>query len=91
MLSANHWIECWFPDGGVVKGTEGVEEGVCSPMGGTTVCKGQSPGAPRDWTINQIVHMEEPMPPAKFVAEDGLVGHKRDDQSLGLRGFNVLL
>ena len=50
--------------------------GGCSPMGGATVSTGQTPGAPRDWTINQRVHMEGPMAPATYVAEDGLVGHQ---------------
>jgi hypothetical protein len=31
------------------------------------------PRAPRDWTTNQNVHMEGPMTPAAYVAEDGLV------------------
>ena len=32
------------------------------------------PGAPRDWTTNQRVHMEGTMAPVAYVAEDGFVG-----------------
>ena len=36
-------------------------------------CKpARPPGAPRDWTTNQRVHMEGPMAPAAYVAKDGL-------------------
>jgi hypothetical protein len=34
MLTANHWIEQWVPNGGVRERTEGVE-GVCNPIGRT--------------------------------------------------------
>jgi hypothetical protein len=74
MLAANHWTGRRVPDGGVEEGTEGVE-GVCSPVGGTTESSGQTPGAPKDWITNQRVHMEGPMSPATYVAEDGLVGY----------------
>ena len=30
----------------------------------------------RDWTTNQRVHMEGPMAPAAYMAEDSLVGHE---------------
>jgi hypothetical protein len=49
----------------------------------------RSPRAPRDWTTNQRVHMEGPVALAKYVAEDGLVGHQWEERSLGLRVFNV--
>jgi hypothetical protein len=32
-----------------------------------------TPRAPRDKTTNQRVHMEEPMAPAAYAAEDGLI------------------
>ena len=47
-------LESEVPNRGVGEGTEGVEGG-CSPMGGA---KAKPPGAPRDWTTNQRVHME---------------------------------
>jgi hypothetical protein len=36
MLTANHWTEHRFPNGGVRERTHGVE-GVCNPIGGTTI------------------------------------------------------
>jgi hypothetical protein len=47
------------------------------------------PRAPRDWTTNQRTHMEGPMAPAVYVAEDGLVGYQWEEQFLGLRVFNA--
>jgi hypothetical protein len=38
---------------------------------------------------NQRVHMEGPMAPAAYVAEDGIVGHQWEERPLGLRGFNA--
>ena len=63
-------------------------------MWGATVCTGQTPPParmPRDGTTNQRVHMERPMAPAAFVAEDGLVGYQWEKQPLGLRGFDALV
>ena len=47
------------------------------------------PGAPGDWTTNQRVHMEGSMAMAANVAEDGLVGHQREERPLGLRMFDA--
>ena len=47
------------------------------------------PGAPGDWTNYQRIHMEGPMAPAAYVAEDGLVGHQWEERPLGLRVFNA--
>jgi hypothetical protein len=49
------------------------------------------PGVPGDWTTNKRVHMEEPISPATYVAEDGLVGHQWEGQYLGMRGFYILV
>jgi hypothetical protein len=46
---------------------------------------------PGDWTTNQRVHMEGPIAPAAYVAEDGLVGHKWKEWPLGLSGFDALV
>jgi hypothetical protein len=52
--------------------------GFATPMGwGEQQCQSTRlyhPGAPRDWTTKQIVHMEGPRASAAYVAEDGLVG-----------------
>ena len=47
------------------------------------------PGALRDWTTNQRVHMEGPMALATYVAEDDLVGHQWEERPLGLSVFNA--
>ena len=75
------------PDDGVGEGTEGAE-GVYSPMGRATVSPARSPGDPRDWTTNQRIHIEGPMAPAAYVAEDGLLRHQWEERALGLRVFN---
>jgi hypothetical protein len=59
------------PNGGVGEGTEGAE-GVCIPIEEATVSTGP-PGAPRDGTTNQRIHMEQPTVLATYVAEDGLL------------------
>ena len=73
-------------DGGDREGAEGVE-GVYSPMERSTVSTANPPlpGAPRDWTTNQRIHMAL----ATYVAEDGLVGHHWEEMALGLRVFNA--
>jgi hypothetical protein len=46
-------------------------------------------GAPGDWANNQRVHMEGPMAPAIYVAEDSLVGHQWEERPFSLRVFDV--
>jgi hypothetical protein len=58
---------------GVGEWTEGDEE-ICSLMVRNNSVNG--PGATRDWTTNQIVHMEGPMPPAAYVEGKELIGHQ---------------
>jgi hypothetical protein len=43
-------------------------------------------GAPRDYTTNQSVHMVGLMAPAAYVAEDGLVGHQREESPSSCEG-----
>jgi hypothetical protein len=73
MITANHWTESRILDGGVGEGTEGAEW-VFSPMEEATVLTGQTlspgPGAPRNCTTNQRIHMEGLMALAAYVAED---------------------
>jgi hypothetical protein len=49
MLAANHWTELRLrvPKRGVRGGTE-VVEGVCNPIGRTTISNNQTPRTPRD-------------------------------------------
>ena len=54
-----------------------VLEGVCIPIGGTTIWNNQyTPELPGNQNTNQRVHMVGLMAPAAYVAEDGLVGHQ---------------
>jgi hypothetical protein len=39
------------------------------PMEGETVSTGQIPRAPRDWTTNQRINMEEPIALTVYVSE----------------------
>jgi hypothetical protein len=81
-LTANHCTEHWVPNGGVRKRTEG-DEWVCNPIGRTISTNQTAPRAPRD-SSNHRVHMEGPMAPATYVAEDGLYGHQWEKRSLVL-------
>ena len=73
MLTVNKWTEPRVPDGGVEERTQGTE-GLCSlTEWNNSVNKPESPGAPGDWTTNQRMHMEGPIAPVTYVAEDGLL------------------
>ena len=69
MLTVNHWIELGVLDRGTGEGTEGAEDMYC-PIWGATVSTSQTL---RDWTTNQIEHMQELMGPDAQEEEDGLV------------------
>jgi hypothetical protein len=69
MLTTNDWTECRVPDGAIREETEGNDE-VCSPMEEQLA---RPPGAPRDWTTNQRVHMEGPMAPTAYVQRMALL------------------
>jgi hypothetical protein len=47
MLIVNHWTKCGVPNGGVRERTEGAE-GICNPIGRTTISNNQIHIAPRD-------------------------------------------
>jgi hypothetical protein len=47
MLEANQWTEHRVPSGGVREWTED-PEGVCNPIGRTTISNNQTPTVPRD-------------------------------------------
>ena len=76
MLAANHQIEQGDPNEGVRGRTEGAE-GVCNPIERKTISTNQTtPELPR--TTSQRVHMERLMVQGAYVAEDGLICHKRE-------------
>jgi hypothetical protein len=42
-----------------------------------------------DETTNQRVHMEGPIAPAAYIAEDGLIGHQWEGKTLVLERLNA--
>jgi hypothetical protein len=60
------------PNGGATESTQGAE-GVCNPIGGTTIRTDQYPP--------ELVSL------AAYVAEDGLVGHHWEERPLGIANF----
>jgi hypothetical protein len=81
MLSANLWTEHSFPSGGTRKRIQGAE-GICRPIR-ETISTNQYTRAPRTKPPTRV-HMEGPMAPAAYVAEDGLVGHQWEERPLVL-------
>jgi hypothetical protein len=76
MLAANHWTEQGVPSEGVGKRTEGAE-GVCYPIGRTTISTNKTPQSSQGLNY-------QPMVPVAYVAEDGLVGHQWEERPLVL-------
>jgi hypothetical protein len=83
MLVANPQTEQKGSNGGVRGRTERAE-GVCNPIGITTNQPTRASRAPKDYTTNQRVHIEQPMAPAPYGGEDGFVWHQRKGRSLVL-------
>jgi hypothetical protein len=75
MLTANLKTEHGESSGGVRGNTEGAEV-VCNPKARTTYQPARLSRPPMDETTNQRVHMEGPIAPAAYIAEDGLIGHQ---------------
>ena len=73
MLEANHQTELTT---GTPMENWGKTEVVYNPIGRETISAKQIHQSSRDKTTNQRVHMEGPMAPVAYVAEDGLVGHQ---------------
>ena len=77
MLIDNPCIERWLPNEGVRERTEGAEGG-CNPIGRITTATNQYP-----WNSyrlnNQRVHKARTMTPIAYEADDGLIGHQRED------------
>jgi hypothetical protein len=86
MLAINHLTEHGDPNGGVRGRTEGAEV-VCNPIGRTRISINQTPPhthtlAPRNETINQRIHMEGPITPTAYVAEDCFIWHQWEGSPL---------
>ena len=81
MLIASHWTDHGVSSGGVRERTEGAEE-VCNPIGRTKISTNQTspefPGAKPP--TKEYIHMEGPMAPAAYVAEDDLVWHQWEER-----------
>ena len=75
-LAGNHWTEYRDPNEGVSGSIEG-DEGVCNPIGRKAISTIQT-----NQSFQRLIHqskniyMEEPMAPAAYVAEDGIVGYQ---------------
>ena len=80
MLTANHCTEHGVPNGGVRERTEGVE-GVCNNINQPYP---STPQRSQGLTTNEKVHMEGPMAPATYVAEDCLVRRHWEERPLVL-------
>jgi hypothetical protein len=63
--------------GGVRERSEGAE-GVCNPIGRTTISTNQTPQSAQGLNHSQGVHMA----PAAYIADDGLLRHQWKKRSL---------
>jgi hypothetical protein len=73
MFTANHQIDHGDPNGGVRGRAEGAE-GVCKSIGRTTISTNQSPQSSQGLNHQpKNIHMEGPLTPAAYVAEDYLI------------------
>ena len=72
MLTIIYRMEHRDPNGGARESTQGAE-GVCNPIGGTTIWTNQYP--------------QSSLSLAAYVAEDGLVGHHWEERPFGLANF----
>lgn len=89
MLTADYWIDCGVHDQGDREGTEGAT-GYKGPQREQHCQVPRSLELPEmDWSTNKLVHLEESMPLVAYVAEDDILGHKLEHQSLGLRIFDT--
>jgi hypothetical protein len=72
MLTVIYRMEHRAPNGEARESTPGAE-GVCNPIGGTTICTNQYPP--------ELVSL------AVYVAEDGVFDHHWEEKPLGLANF----
>jgi hypothetical protein len=73
-------------NGGVREKTERTE-GVCNPIGRTTISASQTLQSSQELNHQPGVHIEGPMAPATSVAEDGLVRHQQEERPLISEGL----
>jgi hypothetical protein len=75
MLTVIYWMDHMAPNGGTRESTQGTE-GICNPIGGTTICTNQYPP--------ELVTL------AVYVSKDGLVSHQWKERPIGLANFICL-
>ena len=83
MLIDNPCIEHLFPNEGVRERTEG-DEGVCHPIGRTTITFNQYPQNSHRINNQTKGTQGRTMSPIAYEAEDGTVGHQWEDMTLVL-------
>jgi hypothetical protein len=82
MLPTYHGTEHGISNGGVRERTEGAE-GVCYPIGRTTISTNLIPQHSQGLNHQpKSTHVEELMAPAIYVAEDDLVRHQWEERPL---------
>jgi hypothetical protein len=70
-----YWMDYRAPNGGGRENTQGAE-GICNPIGGTTISTNQNPP--------ELVSL------AAYLSEDGLVGHQWKERPIGRANFICL-
>jgi len=75
MLAANHWTEHGDPNGGIRVMTEGAK-GVCNLIGRTTISNKQVPQSSQGLNHQTKNTHKEPMIPAAYITENGLVQYQ---------------
>jgi hypothetical protein len=56
----------------------------CNPIGRTTISTNQNPQSSQGINHQQRVHMEQPMVPVIYVADEGLIRHQWKERSMFL-------
>jgi len=79
MFAATHWTENEFPIVGVKESIDGAE-GACNSIKTTILTNHSS----QELNHQPKVHMDGPMVPGAYVAQDGLFGHQREEMLLVL-------
>jgi hypothetical protein len=82
----NYWTVHRVPNGGVVERTEGAE-GVCNPIGRTTISANQTPSSHPPQSSQGLNHQPKSTnvgthDSSRYVAEDGLVEHQWEERPL---------
>ena len=77
MFTVSYWMDHRAPNGGARESTQGAE-GICNPIGGTTI------------RTNQYLPLPELVSLAADISEDGLVSHQWKESPIGPANFICL-